>query len=64
MKAKLVRIGNSWGVRLPTSLIEEAGLGDEVELRVRGSAPRQSQPHAGRGDPEAPGPVLSSRLTS
>ena len=34
MRAKLVRIGNSRGVRLPRSLIAEAGLPDEVELRV------------------------------
>ena len=34
MKAKLVRIGNSRGVRLPRPLILEAGLPDEVELRV------------------------------
>lgn len=34
MKAKLVRIGNSRGVRLPRPLIEEAGLPDDVELRV------------------------------
>jgi len=34
MKAKLVRIGNSRGVRLPKPMIEEAGLADEVELRV------------------------------
>jgi antitoxin MazE len=36
MKARLVRIGNSRGIRLPKPLIEEAGLSDEVELRVRG----------------------------
>lgn len=34
MKARLVRIGNSRGVRLPKPLIEQAGLGDDVELRV------------------------------
>jgi antitoxin MazE len=34
MKARLVHIGNSRGVRLPKPLIEEAGLSDEVELRV------------------------------
>ena len=36
MKARLIRIGNSRGVRLPKPLIEEAGLSDEVEVRVRG----------------------------
>ncbi len=35
MKARLVQIGNSRGIRLPKPLIEEAGLSDEVELRVR-----------------------------
>ena len=34
MKTRIVRIGNSRGVRLPKPLIEEAGLGAEVELRV------------------------------
>jgi antitoxin MazE len=38
MKVRLVRIGNSRGVRLPKPLIEEAGLGDEVELVVRDRA--------------------------
>jgi len=38
MKARLVRIGNSRGVRLPKPLIEEAGLTDDVEVRVRGGA--------------------------
>lgn len=35
MRSKLVRIGNSRGVRLPKPLIDQAGLADEVELRVR-----------------------------
>lgn len=35
VRAKLVRIGNSRGIRLPKAVIEQAGLGDEVELRVR-----------------------------
>ncbi|MFC1660195.1 AbrB/MazE/SpoVT family DNA-binding domain-containing protein [Gemmatimonadota bacterium] len=34
MKTKIVRIGNSKGVRIPKPLLEEAGLVDEVELRV------------------------------
>ena len=38
MKTRLVRIGNSRGVRLPKPLIEEAGLSEEVELRVREGA--------------------------
>jgi antitoxin MazE len=38
MKARLVRIGNSRGVRLPKPLIEEARLQEEVQLRVRDGA--------------------------
>ena len=34
MKTKIVRIGNSQGVRIPKPLLAEAGLQDEVELRV------------------------------
>lgn len=32
--ARLVAIGNSRGVRLPKALIEQAGLGDDLELEV------------------------------
>ena len=32
MRARIVRIGNSQGVRLPKPLLEQAGLTDEVEL--------------------------------
>lgn len=38
MKTRLVRIGNSRGVRLPKPVIQEAGLTEEVELRVRPGA--------------------------
>ncbi|MFH1277708.1 MAG: AbrB/MazE/SpoVT family DNA-binding domain-containing protein [Candidatus Eisenbacteria bacterium] len=38
MKTRLVRIGNSRGVRIPKPLIEEAGLSEEVEIRVQGGA--------------------------
>lgn len=36
MKSRLVRIGNSRGVRLPKALIEEAGLGEDLEIRAEG----------------------------
>ena len=35
MKTRLVRIGNSRGIRLPKLAIEEAGLSEDVELRVQ-----------------------------
>ena len=34
MKTRIVRIGNSRGVRLPRPLLEQAGLGEEVVLRA------------------------------
>jgi len=35
MKTRIIRIGNSRGIRLPKPLIEEAGLTEEVEVRAR-----------------------------
>ncbi len=34
MKTKIVRIGNSRGVRIPKPLLEEAGLENQVRLRL------------------------------
>ena len=34
IRSRIVRIGNSQGIRLPKPLIEQAGLSEEVELRV------------------------------
>jgi antitoxin MazE len=38
MKTRLIRIGNSRGVRLPKAVIAQAGLTEEVELGVRDGA--------------------------
>ena len=38
MKLPFVRIGNSRGVRLPRAFIEQAGLGEKVELTVEAGA--------------------------
>lgn len=35
MKTKLIRIGNSKGVRIPKPILEETGLTDEIELFIR-----------------------------
>jgi antitoxin MazE len=35
MKTRIVRIGNSQGIRIPKALIEEAGLSGEVEISVQ-----------------------------
>jgi len=34
MKAKIVKIGNSQGVRIPKPLLQEAGISGPVEIRV------------------------------
>jgi len=35
MKTKLIRIGNSQGVRIPKPLIEESGITEEIEMILR-----------------------------
>jgi antitoxin MazE len=35
VKARIVRIGNSQGIRIPKVVIEQAGLKDAVELEIR-----------------------------
>jgi len=53
MRTRLVAIGNSRGVRLPKPLILQAGLTEEVDLRVRDGAiiiSRTNSPRAGWSD--------------
>ena len=53
MKTRLVRIGNSRGVRLPKAIIAQVGLTEEVELGVRDGAvviARTSSARSGWGD--------------
>ncbi len=38
MKTRLIKIGNSRGVRIPKPLLESAGLTGEVELTLEGGA--------------------------
>ncbi len=38
MRARLVKIGNSRGIRLPKPIIEQARLSEEVEVEVRDGA--------------------------
>ncbi|MBL8987669.1 MAG: AbrB/MazE/SpoVT family DNA-binding domain-containing protein [Gemmatimonadetes bacterium] len=49
-KARIVRVGNSRGIRIPKAMLDEAGLADDVELDARaGSITIRSarQPRAG-----------------
>ena len=36
MRARIVRIGNSQGIRIPKPVLEQTRLRDEVEIRVKG----------------------------
>jgi antitoxin MazE len=50
MKTRIVRIGNSRGVRIPKTLLEQAGLKGEVEIKVRNGSlviKAASQPREG-----------------
>jgi antitoxin MazE len=36
VKTRIVKIGNSRGIRIPKVLLEQAKLGDEIEMEVQG----------------------------
>ena len=68
MKADLIRIGNSKGIRIPKAIIEQCGLGDSVELAVENGQviisadlrPRRGWDEAFRlAVPVRPDPVLT-----
>lgn len=35
MRTSIISIGNSRGIRIPKPLLEESGLSDEVEIKVK-----------------------------
>ncbi len=50
MKVRIVRVGNSRGIRLPKPLLQEAQLDDEVEVQAepgRMLISKTVKPHAG-----------------
>jgi antitoxin MazE len=38
MKTRIVRLGNSCGIRIPKALLEQAGLHGEVDVSARGDS--------------------------
>jgi antitoxin MazE len=36
IRARIIRIGNSRGIRLPKQVLDQTGLEDEVELEIQG----------------------------
>jgi antitoxin MazE len=71
MKAELVRIGNSRGVRIPKPIIEQCGLGETVELSVEndrliispGRRPRQGWDEAFRATGHGTDDELMLKIT-
>jgi antitoxin MazE len=37
IRSKVIKIGNSRGIRIPRSILEQVGLTDEVEMKVEGN---------------------------
>ena len=35
MRARIVQIGNSKGIRIPKTMLEQTGIGNEVEIEAR-----------------------------
>jgi antitoxin MazE len=72
MRSRLVRIGNSRGLRLPKTLLAESGLADEVEITLERGAlviraarsPREGWAESVErlGTDKAPWPHLPSRF--
>jgi antitoxin MazE len=53
IRSRLVKIGNSRGVRIPKPLLEQAGLENEVEMLVKGDQLIIQSPHKPRQGWEA-----------
>lgn len=37
MKTRIIKIGNSHGIRIPKAILQQTGLGDEIDLTVEDS---------------------------
>jgi antitoxin MazE len=48
MKAEIIRIGNSRGIRIPKAILEQCGLENEVELEVKDNTLIVSSPSKAR----------------
>mgnify|MGYP006286234199 FL=1 len=48
VKAKVVRIGNSKGIRIPKTILEQCHINDEVELETRDDCLIIKSPHSVR----------------
>jgi antitoxin MazE len=53
MKARIIQIGNSRGVRIPKALLEQAHLTDDVQIEAQGGEIVIRSARAARADWEA-----------
>ncbi len=61
MRARLVRIGNSQGIRIPKPIIEQVGLAGEVELTVQDDSLVVTPVHAARAGWESAFRAMATR---
>ncbi len=66
MKTDLIQIGNSRGIRIPKSLIEQCGLGDTVDVRIEGDclviSPQRRMRQGWEESFRAAGPAIGDEL--
>lgn len=48
MRARIAKIGNSRGIRIPRPVLDQVGFSDEVELRVEGNTLVIASPYRAR----------------
>jgi antitoxin MazE len=48
VRSKVIKIGNSRGIRIPRTLLEQAGLKNDVEMMVKGNQLIINSAHAPR----------------
>ena len=61
MRARLVQIGNSRGIRIPKPILEQVGLTGEVELRVQDDSLVVTPVHAVRAGWESAFRAMATR---
>ena len=65
IRARIIRIGNSRGLRLPKHLLEQTALGDVVELEARrGEIAIRSAPSAGQAGMNSSGRWPNTEMTA
>ncbi len=63
MRASIVSVGNSRGIRIPKAILQQCGIEDEVTLEVKGGriilSPVHAKPREGWGEALAALPAVA-----